>query len=118
MPRGLPSAPGVSGKTGAGEGFEVLWVAIESWHDQAWLWANVCSGLKRASAAPPDVIRSLENETAREFPLALVDAARRLTQPVVIVVANAGRITNGEVLRGLDVLARHAPPTVRLLLAS
>jgi hypothetical protein len=102
----------------ARSGFEVLRVAIEQRHDQAWLWANVCSGLKRASVAPPDVIHSLENATAREFPLALVDAARHLTQPVVIVVDNASQITSGEVRRGLDVLTRHSPPSLRVLLAS
>ena len=36
--------------------------------------------------------------------MALVDAARHLTQPVVIVVDNASQITSGEVRRGLQEL--------------
>jgi hypothetical protein len=96
----------------------VVRVNAEPGDAQAWFWANVCSGLKCALVAPPDVIHSLEDETVSAFPLALVDAARHLTQPVVIVVRNADQITSGQVLRGLDVLARHAPPALSLQLVS
>jgi hypothetical protein len=118
MARGLPPACRRTRKAGAGAGPEVLRVMIGPERDQAWLWASVCSGLKRAEVAPPVVIHSLENETATGFPLALIGAAGHLTRPVVIVIGNAGQITSAAVLRGLDVLARHAPPNLHVHLAS
>jgi hypothetical protein len=116
-PHGFPPAPRSTGGTRSAGPPHVLRVSIEPGEAQAWFWANVCSGLKCASVAPPHVIRSLENETARTFPLALADAARHLTQPVVIVVGNVDQITSGQVRDGLDVLACHAPPSLRVQLA-
>jgi LuxR family maltose regulon positive regulatory protein len=39
-------------------------------------------------------------------------------EPVVIVVDNMDFVTDGELLGGLELLARHAPPRLRLVLCA
>jgi LuxR family maltose regulon positive regulatory protein len=97
---------------------QILWVTLESGEDQAWFWAYLCSGLRQTSAVPQNAIHLLENGPALAFPLRLVVVAWRFCDPVMIVLDNIDLLTDGELLRGLEFLARHAPPGLRLIICA
>ena len=59
----------------------------------------------------------LEEASPDSFPFRLVEMARQLTVPLVLVLDNADALDDGAVVAGLDLLIRHAPPTLCLLLA-
>jgi ATP/maltotriose-dependent transcriptional regulator MalT len=94
----------------------VVWLTLESEDDQAWIWAWVCSGLKQAAVASPEILSSLEDGPPGGFALRLVTVARLFAEPVVIVLDNMDNATDEGVLKGLELLVRHAPPTLRLVL--
>lgn len=121
----LLCAPAGAGKTVACAAWaaaraerRVVWVTLESENDQGWLWAYVCSVLRQTSAIPEEAAQLLEDEPFRAFPLRLVGMAWGFREPVVIVVDNAEFVTDGELLRGLELVARHAPPRLRLVLCA
>jgi LuxR family transcriptional regulator, maltose regulon positive regulatory protein len=121
----LLCAPAGAGKTVAGAAWAVaraprrtVWVTLESENDQGWLWASVCSVLRRTPAIPGEAARLLEDEPFSAFPLRLVGMASGFRAPVVIVVDNIDFVTDGELLGGLEFLARHAPPALRLVLCA
>ena len=62
-------------------------------------------------------MRLLEDVSPADFPLRLVEAAQLLSEPVVLVLDDIHEIAGGSVLAGLDLLIRHAPPSVRLVLS-
>jgi LuxR family maltose regulon positive regulatory protein len=93
-----------------------VWLTLVPEDDPALFWASVCSGLKRASAAPPELIRVLEDGPASTFPLRLAEMARLFSKPTVIVLDNVDNLTDEYVLTGLNLLARHAPPNLRLVM--
>jgi LuxR family maltose regulon positive regulatory protein len=92
----------------------VVWLTLKAGEDKAWFWADLCAALARARAVPPGGLRSLEDASADDFPLRLVEVARLLSAPVVLVLDNAHTLTDEAVLAGLDVLIRHAPRTLCL----
>jgi ATP/maltotriose-dependent transcriptional regulator MalT len=92
----------------------VVWLTLKAGEDKAWFWADMCAALARARAVPPGDMRSLEDASADDFPLRLVEVARLLSAPVVLVLDNAHTLTDEAVLAGLDVLIRHAPRTLCL----
>jgi LuxR family maltose regulon positive regulatory protein len=121
----LLCAPAGAGKTVACAAWaaaraprRVVWVTLESENDQGWFWASVCSVLRRTSAIPGEAARLLEDEPFSAFPLRLVGMAWEFREPVVIVVDNMDFVTDGELLGGLEFLARHAPPRLRLVLCA
>jgi LuxR family transcriptional regulator, maltose regulon positive regulatory protein len=95
----------------------VAWLTLKAGDDQAWFWADVCASLTRARAVPPEAVRSLQDASAEDFPLRLVEVARLFATPVVLMLDNAHTITDEAVLAGLDVLIRHAAPALSLLFA-
>jgi LuxR family transcriptional regulator, maltose regulon positive regulatory protein len=97
---------------------QVVWVTLESDEDQAWFWAYLCSGLRRTSAIPEDATHLLENGPTPAFPLRLAGMAWRFRDPVTIVLDNIDVLTDGGLLSGLEFLARHAPPGLRLILCA
>jgi LuxR family transcriptional regulator, maltose regulon positive regulatory protein len=118
----LVCAPAGAGKTVAcawwaaaqAAGRRVAWLTLKPGEDRAWFWADVCAGMFRARAVPPEATRSLQDASAEDFPLRLAEAARLFTAPVVLVLDNAHELTDQAVLAGLDVLIRHAPPALSL----
>ena len=64
---------------------------------------------------PREAAAYLEEASADGFPFRLVEMARQLVTPVVFVLDNAHTLDDRAVVAGLDVLIRHAPPTLRLL---
>jgi LuxR family transcriptional regulator, maltose regulon positive regulatory protein len=118
----LVCAPAGAGKTVAcawwaaaqPRGCRIAWLTLKAGEDTAWFWADVCAGLTRARAVPPEAVRSLQDASADDFPLRLVEVARLFSTPVVLVLDNAHTLTDAAVLAGLDVLIRHAPATLSL----
>ncbi|HXF22759.1 MAG TPA: LuxR C-terminal-related transcriptional regulator [Streptosporangiaceae bacterium] len=122
----LISGPAGAGKTvacatWAGVGTQarrVVWLRVDGEDQQSWFWAYVCAGLARLRTIPPDVMRSLEDTTPEGFPLRLVEAAQRFTEPVILVLDDIHELTDPAVLSGLDLLIRHAPGSLRLVLSA
>lgn len=118
----LVCAPAGAGKTVActfwdaaqPEDRRVVWLTLQAGEDKAWFWADVCAGLARARAVPPEAVRSLQDVCADDFPIRLVEVARLLSAPVVLVLDNAHALADPAVLAGLDVLITHAPPALGL----
>lgn len=120
----LVCAPAGAGKTVACSAWaaapgsrHVVWVTLDQHDDQAWLWAWLYAGLQQARIAPASVLRPLEDEPARAFPLRLAEIAHQFTRQVVLVLDNAHQASDDAVLRGLDQLIRHAPDSMRFVLA-
>ncbi len=95
----------------------VAWLTLRADEDKAWFWADLCGQLSRAHLMPHGVAAYLSEAYVDGFPFRLVEMARRLTVPLVVVLDNAHTLNDAEVVAGLDVLIRHAPPTLCLLLA-
>lgn len=122
----LVSGPAGAGKTVACASWaavapatrRVAWLTVDPQDTEpARFWAYARAALARAGPLPADAIRSLEDVSPDEFPLRLVEAAQLFTEPVVLVLDDIHQIAGGAVLAGLDLLIRHAPPSVRLVLA-
>ena len=95
----------------------VVWLTLDAGDRHEWFWAYVCAALNRIRPAPSDALRGLEDTCPEEFPLRLVEAAQAFTEPVVLILDDSHELTDPGVLNGLDVLIRHAPPTLRLVLS-
>src|ERR1017187_10137837 len=116
----LVCAPAGAGKTVACAwwaaaqpgGPRLAWLTLKAGDHQAWCWADVCASLTRARAVPPEAVRSLQDASAEDFPLRLVEVARLFIAPIVLMLDNAHALTDGTVLAGLDVLIRHAAPAL------
>jgi LuxR family maltose regulon positive regulatory protein len=122
----LISGPAGAGKTVAcatwagasAQARRVVWLTVDGDDQHSWFWAYVCAGLARLRAIPPDAMRSLEDTTPEGFPLRLVEAAQRFTEPVILVLDDVHELTDPAVLSGLDLLIRHAPGSLRLVLSA
>jgi LuxR family maltose regulon positive regulatory protein len=96
----------------------VVWLTLDTGDQNSWFWAYVCAGLTRLRVAPRDVLRSLEDSSPETFPLRLVEAAQQFTEPVTLVLDGVDELTDQPVLAGLDLLIRHAPGALRLVLSA
>ena len=67
---------------------------------------------------PAESLRSLEDVSPDGFPLRLVEAAQTFTEPVILVLDDIHELTDTAVLGGIDLLIRHAPATLRLVLSA
>jgi LuxR family maltose regulon positive regulatory protein len=122
----LISGPAGAGKTVAastwaaapGQARRVVWVTLDAEDQQSWFWAYVCAGLGRVRSIPAETLRSLEDVSPDGFPLRLVEAAQTFTEPVILVLDDIHELTDPAVLGGIDLLIRHAPPTLRLVLSA
>jgi LuxR family transcriptional regulator, maltose regulon positive regulatory protein len=96
----------------------VAWLTLDADdRDPARFWPYVQAALTRADIVPADVARALPDLPADGFPLRLVEAAQLLTEPVTLMLDDVHELADGPVLAGLDLLIRHAPPTLRLVLS-
>jgi LuxR family maltose regulon positive regulatory protein len=97
---------------------QVIWLTVDPADRQEWFWAYLCASLGRVRPAPAEILQVLEDTGPDGFPLRLVEAAQAFTEPVVLVLDDVHEVTDPGVLNGLDVLIRHAPPTLRLVLSA
>jgi LuxR family transcriptional regulator, maltose regulon positive regulatory protein len=96
----------------------VAWLTLDADdQDPARFWAYVQAALCRAGTMPADAVRVLQDAPADAFPLRAVEAAQLLTEPVTLILDDVHELADGPVLAGLDLLIRHAPPTLRLILS-
>ena len=122
----LISGPPGAGKTvacatwaaAAPQARRVVWLTLDAEDQQAWFWAYVCAGLGRLRSIPAESLRSLEDVSPDGFPLRLVEAAQTFTEPVILVLDDIHELTDSAVLGGIDLLIRHAPATLRLVLSA
>jgi LuxR family maltose regulon positive regulatory protein len=96
----------------------VAWVSLDPGDRQPGrLWAQVGAALARTEAMPAEVADALTEPADRAFGLRLADAAERLDQPVTLVIDDVQELAGSEPLADLDLLVRHGPPNLRLVLA-
>ncbi len=120
------SGPAGAGKTVAcatwagatAQNRRVAWLTVDAEDQQAWFWAYVCAALARLRGIPAHVLRSLEDTRPDRFPLRLVEAAQLFTEPVVLILDDVHELADPAVLSGLDLIIRHAPGTLRLVLSA
>ncbi len=122
----LVSGPAGAGKTVACASWAastpasrpVAWLTLDSQDTEPErFWAYVRAGLARARTVPAEAVRSLEGASPDAFPLVLVQAAQLFTEPVILVLDDVHEVAGGAVVPGLDMLIRHAPPSLRLILS-
>ena len=96
----------------------MVWLTLDAEDQQSWFWAYVCAGLARLRSIPAESLRSLEDVSPDGFPLRLVEVAQTFTEPVILVLDDIHELTDPAVLGGIDLLIRHAPATLRLVLSA
>jgi len=126
----LVAAPAGSGKTlllaswaaQAAPG-AVAWLSLDpADNDPGRFWSYVLAALRGAGTLPPEdpPPDPPPGATAGDggLPAALVQALGELASPVVLVLDDVHELTDPRVLRGLELLVRHTPPRLRLVLVS
>jgi LuxR family maltose regulon positive regulatory protein len=126
----LVSAPAGAGKTTLLASWSssrqppgpVAWLSLDVGDNEAGrLWEYAVAALCQSGAVPRDsVLRglaALPGSEKRFLPL-LVSGLAQLPTPVVLVLDDLQDITDATLLEGLEFLARHAPPQLRLVLAT
>jgi LuxR family maltose regulon positive regulatory protein len=101
----------------------VAWVTVDRGDgDPTRFWAHVVAALRSGGAAPPDgPLASLgppSPEGVEGFLVTLVNGLAELSGPVVLVLDDLHEATGPAVAAGLRFLLRHAPPQLRLVLAT
>lgn len=98
---------------GAGD---IAWVDLRPDDRQpARLWANICAALA-SSPRVADVIGDLRRPAEEAFPLRLAQAVRQLPEPVTLVIDDVHELAESPALADLDLLVRHGPASLRLVL--
>ena len=122
----MVSGPAGAGKTvacgswasAAPAGRRVAWLTLDADdQDPARFWGYVQAALAGAGAIPGDAAQALRDAAAGGLPLRVAEAAQQLTEPATLVLDDVHELADGPVLAGLDLLIRHAPPTLRLILS-
>jgi LuxR family maltose regulon positive regulatory protein len=122
----LVSGPAGAGKTIACAAWaaatpasrRVAWLTLDAGDTEpARFWAYVQAALARVRAVPADALRPVADVPPEAVPLRLVEAAQLLTEPVVLILDDVHELADGAALQGLDVLIRHAPAALRLILS-
>jgi LuxR family transcriptional regulator, maltose regulon positive regulatory protein len=98
------------------------WLSLDPGDNEpARFWAHAVAALCRSGAVPADsALRSLAPRAGSEktfLPL-LVSGLAELPTPVVLILDDVQELTDARVLRELEFLLRHAPPQLRLVLAT
>ena len=100
----------------------VAWLSLDSGdNDAARFWTYVLAALCRSGAVPGDsALRTLAPSAGRDegFLSALVGGLAALPSPVVLVLDDLHDLTEAAVFEGLELLLRHAPSQLRLVLAT
>jgi len=129
-PLTLLAAPAGSGKTvllaswlaGGQPPGPVAWVTVDAQDDATRLWTHVLAALRRSGAAIEDT--ALAGAAAPVSPgdygflVQLVNGLATFTTPVVIVLDDLHEVRNPAVMGQLRFLMQHAPPQLRLVLAT
>jgi LuxR family maltose regulon positive regulatory protein len=100
----------------------VAWVTVDRGdRDPARFWAHVVAALRSSGAVPPDGLLAGLGQPAPDalqgFLAVLVNGLAELPGPVVLVLDDLHEAT-GPTVAGLQFLLRHAPPQLRLVVAT
>jgi LuxR family transcriptional regulator, maltose regulon positive regulatory protein len=94
------------------------WLTVDAEdRDPARFWPYVLAALVRARAVGADEAGQLAAGPPEAYPQRIVAAARSLAEPVVLVIDDAHELAGGGALAGLDLLIKHAPAGLRLVLS-
>ncbi|HWC43235.1 MAG TPA: AAA family ATPase, partial [Actinomycetota bacterium] len=100
----------------------VAWLSLDAADNEAArFWAYTLAALCQSGAVPGDsALRALAPpaEPDKDFLSQLVSGLAALPGPVVLVLDDLHDITDATVFEGLEFLLRHAPPQLRLVLAT
>ena len=126
----LVAAPAGSGKTmlltswmsAVSPPGPVAWLSLDQGdNDPVRFWAYLLAALCRSGALPADsALRTLVPSAQGDDALApmLLHGLEELASPVVLVLDDVHELTEPRVLDGIELLLRHAPPRLRLVLSS
>ncbi|MEV6859963.1 LuxR C-terminal-related transcriptional regulator [Streptosporangium subroseum] len=120
----LISAPAGSGKTTAcaswsmtcGRAHDVAWLTVDPADNQPHrFWSHLAAALGQVqpSLRAPTPDRAPPMDLVDE----IVEAVSGRDRPIVLVMDDIHELDQPEVLNGLDLLLRHAPPQLRLILS-
>ena len=125
----LVAAPAGSGKTlllaswaAQASSGPVAWLSLDpADNDPDRCWTYVLAALRGAGAlpagdGPPDPPAEAAGDGG--LPAALVQALGGLASPLVLVLDDVHELTDPRVLQGLELLVRHPPPQLRLVLVT
>jgi LuxR family transcriptional regulator, maltose regulon positive regulatory protein len=101
----------------------VAWVTVDRGDDDPTrFWAHVVAALRSSGAMPPDGplagLGPPPPDAVETFLVVLVNGLAELPGPVVLVLDDLHEATGPGVAAGLRFLLRHAPPQLRLVLAT
>jgi LuxR family maltose regulon positive regulatory protein len=126
----LVSAPAGAGKTTLLASWSssrqppgpLAWLSLDAGDNEAAkFWSYALAALRQSGAVPSDsTLRHLAPQpgSGTSFLPLLVSGLAELPTPVVLVLDDLHDITDATVLEGLEFLLRHAPPQLRLVLAT
>ncbi|MEQ7006259.1 LuxR C-terminal-related transcriptional regulator [Actinopolymorpha sp. B17G11] len=102
-------------------GQRVAWVSCDrNDNEPKVFWACVVEALRRVCGRGSESLGQLaghDDLADPQFAERLLDTLAPLDDPVVLVLDQAHEITDWRLLAGLEILLRHAPPTLRLVLS-
>jgi LuxR family maltose regulon positive regulatory protein len=97
----------------------VAWLSLDpADNDPDRCWSYVLAALRGAGAPPAGDPPPGAAAGDGGLPPALVQALGELASPVVLVLDDVHELTDPRVLRGLELLVRHTPPRLRLVLVT
>jgi LuxR family transcriptional regulator, maltose regulon positive regulatory protein len=97
----------------------VAWLSLDPGdNDPGRLWTYVLAALDRAGAVTGGDRPPAGPPAGGELPAPLVHALATLAAPVVLVLDDVHELTDPRTLQGLELLVRHTPPRLRLVLAT
>ncbi len=97
----------------------VAWLSLEADdNDAGRFWAYVSAALERSGALPAGAAVAVSPADGQIELAPLLNALGRVDPPVVLVLDDFHEIGEESVLRGVQFLIRHCPPTLRLVIAA
>ena len=94
------------------------WLTVDADdREPARFWAYVLAALVRARAVPAGPAGELAAAAPEACPLGLVAVLENLAEPAVLVIDDVHELAGSAALAGLDVLIKHAPAGLRLVLS-
>jgi LuxR family transcriptional regulator, maltose regulon positive regulatory protein len=98
----------------------MAWLSLEADdNDAGRFWAYVTAALERSGALPAGAAALAASPAHGQIELApLLNALERVWPPAVLVLDDFHEIGDEDILRGMQFLIRHCPPTLRLVISA